>query len=110
MAADDEFLSAQEAAALLGVSVPTLYVYVGRKGLRSQRISGSRARRYWRADVEALRSKGSPQPSAPRGPPRESAITLITDKGPFYRGVSGHPAGGHGDGRGGRRPALERRP
>src|ERR1700748_3897695 len=32
----DEFLSAAEASELLGVSIQTLYVYVSRKGIRSQ--------------------------------------------------------------------------
>ncbi len=83
-----DYVSAQEAADLLGVSVTTLYVYVGRKGLRSQRISGSRARRYWRADIERLRS-GEPRRVAGKGEVRrESAITLITERGPYYRGRS----------------------
>ena len=88
MSAKEEFLTAQEAAAMLGVSVPTLYVYVGRKGLRSQRVQGSRERRYWRADVEALQRKAPGRSPDARAGARESAITLITESGPFYRGIS----------------------
>lgn len=85
---DDEYISAEEAAALLGVSVTTLYAYVSRKGLRSQPVPGSRSRRYWRDDVDRLRRKGRQPAFAPGELQRESRITLLTEHGPYYRGRS----------------------
>jgi citrate synthase len=86
---EGEWFSAQEAAAVLGVSVATLYVYVGRKGIRSRPVSGSRERRYWKPDVEGLRRGGRRSTSNPAGQLTcESALTLITERGPFYRGQS----------------------
>ncbi|MGA0604167.1 citrate/2-methylcitrate synthase [Caulobacter sp. KR2-114] len=95
---DDDYLSAPAAAALLGVSLNTFYVYVGRHGIRSQPVAGSRERLYWRQDLLRLRTRraarqdraaeaGAARP--PRGElRRESALTLITEQGPFYRGQS----------------------
>lgn len=80
------YLTAEEAARELGVSVTTLYAYVSRKQIRTQKAPGSRTRRYWRADIERLKSAapaGGEDVLAPR-----SAITLMTDAGPFYRGRS----------------------
>lgn len=79
---NEDYISAEEAAALLGVSVSTIYAYVGRKGIRSQPIAGSRQRRYWRSDIEALRRK---TPNDVKG---ESSITLLSPRGPYYRGKS----------------------
>ena len=83
-----EYVSAREAAEMLGVRLSTLYVYVGRKGLRSQAVPGTRERRYWRADIEALIRPDRPQAPVRGEVKRESALTLITDRGPFYRGRS----------------------
>ncbi|MEN8159624.1 MAG: citrate synthase family protein [Myxococcota bacterium] len=84
-------LSAREAAALLGVKLPTLYAYVSRGLLRSLPAREGRARRYLRADLEALRERG-PSLRAAAGalrwgePILESAITAMTLEGPAYRG------------------------
>ena len=85
----DLYLSADQAAQLLGVSLPTLYAYVSRKNLRSVKVDGSRSRRYWAADIQRL-SNGKVDA---RGVPAEgqriaasSAITLLTDQGLYYRG------------------------
>src|SRR5262245_25646172 len=84
-------LSAREAAARLGVKLPTLYAYVSRGLLRSLPGRAGRARRYLRADVEALRARGPPLRAA-AGAPRwgepipESAITAMPPEGPAYRG------------------------
>jgi hypothetical protein len=43
---DPRFVNAAEAALALGVTVPTLYAYVGRKGIRTQRVPGSRQTNY----------------------------------------------------------------
>src|ERR1700722_15102661 len=84
---DSLYLTADEAARSLGVSVTTLYAYVGRKQIRSQRVPGARQRRYWRADIERLRASGEPESETPRsGVSQESEITLITPQGPYFRG------------------------
>lgn len=81
------FMAAEEAAEVLGVSLTTLYAYVSRKGIRSEKQPGSKSRRYWRADVEQARARGRPaDPSA--GLIKSTTVTLMTAKGPFYRGVS----------------------
>lgn len=81
-----EYLSASEAATRLGVSVQTLYVYVGRKGIRSQPIAGSRQRRYWKADIERVARRESVTTAQTSQLRQESEITLTTDSGLFYRG------------------------
>ncbi len=84
----DLYLSADEAARALEISIPTLYAYVSRKMVRSERMEGSRARRYWRADIDKLLGKqtahGSGYPQTPLA--TETAITLITEGGLFFRG------------------------
>lgn len=57
MSDDHLYLTAEEAAAILDVSLTTLYAYVSRKNIRSVKVEGSRKRRYWAADIERL-SKG----------------------------------------------------
>ncbi|MFP1681633.1 citrate synthase [Alloalcanivorax sp. C16-1] len=92
MSDDHLYLTAEEAAGKLGVSLPTLYAYVSRKGIRSVKVEGSRKRRYWAADIETLAS-GEGRPATERRPDldlgmKSSAITLLTDNGVYYRGVS----------------------
>ena len=87
LAEASEYVTAREAAELLGVSVNTLYVYVGRKGIRSQAVPGSRERRYWRPDLDRL-VRREPRGAVKGDVRRESALTLITERGPFYRGHS----------------------
>ncbi len=84
---DDLYLTAGEAAAMLSVSPATLYAYVSRKKLRSFPTPGSRLRRYWRSDVMALAAKGSIEPDSGSGA-RQTAITLLTEEGTYYRGHS----------------------
>lgn len=88
-----ELLSAREAAALLGVKLPTLYAYVSRGLLRSEMGEAGRARRYRRSEVEALREKargarGVEAAGALRWgePVLDSSITAMTAEGPLYRG------------------------
>ena len=85
---DDRYLSSAEAAQLLGVSLATLYVYVGRKGIRSQPIPGSKFRRYWRPDIERLRKSNREILPAAAAVRAESEITLLTEDDLFYRGRS----------------------
>lgn len=90
------WLSSEEAAEKLGVSRATLYAYVSRGLVRSSPTSGdARGRRYAREDVERLRSRSEerrdPQKTVERAlhfgvPVLESAITLISSEGLFYRG------------------------
>jgi citrate synthase len=90
------WVSAGEAAALLGVTPATLYAYVSRGYVRSQAMPGpSRARGYARDDLERLRrrTQGRRDPDGVAAgalqwgvPVLESAITLIDGQRLFYRG------------------------
>jgi len=86
---DDLYVSAEAAAEMLSISLPTLYAYVSRKKIRSQPVPGTRRNRYWRADIERIVG-GSEAPAAerPGGLRRETDITLVTEDGPHYRGQS----------------------
>jgi citrate synthase len=86
---DGLYLSADEAASILGVSLATLYAYVSRKNIRSLKVDGSRSRRYWAADIQRLAKPKHDVITTVAEPPRiagSSAITLLTDKGLYYRG------------------------
>lgn len=85
---DDNYILAEEAAALLGVTIDTFYVYVSRKNLRSVAVPNSRKRRYWRPDVEQLRRREIKSPAATRDRITGSSITLWTEDDLFYRGHS----------------------
>jgi excisionase family DNA binding protein len=50
----EEYLTVDEAAALLGVKRATLYAYVSRGILKSYKQGMKRARLYRRAEIEAL--------------------------------------------------------
>lgn len=92
----NQYLSAKEAAAELGIQVPTLYAYVSRGLLRSEEADGkTRARRYLREDVAALKQRkdmrrdpGKAVESALHfgAPVLESGITLIENGRYYYRG------------------------
>lgn len=88
------YMTAGEAAAELGVSLPTLYAYVSRGLIRSEARAGSRSRLYRAEDVRALLRRREPAED-PAGPARsltfgapvlESAITLISGDRLYYRG------------------------
>jgi citrate synthase len=90
------YLSAQQAAALLGVTLPTLYAYVSRGLLRSEPVPGRpRERRYRQEDVtqvgERKEVRGDPAKLLARGlhwggPLLDSAIALIDGGRLYYRG------------------------
>lgn len=90
------YLTAKEAAAALGVSLPTLYAYVSRGLIRSEATEGkSRTRRYRQEDVRALLARKALRQNPARateealhggGPVLESAITLIDNGRLYYRG------------------------
>jgi len=95
---NEAYLGARDAAELLGVKLPTLYAYVSRGQLTSVPGPG-RAKRYRRADLEALRLRrggggrprdGSSQPSPLRWgePVLDSSITEVVPGGHRYRGQS----------------------
>lgn len=86
-------LSAKEAAAELGVSLPTLYAYVSRGLIRSEAPAGGRTRLYRAEDVRNLVTRRDRPAEAANdraldwgAPVLESAITLITGDGLYYRG------------------------
>ena len=93
---NDTFMSAKEAAAALEISLPTLYAYVSRGLIRSEAGKGkSRARRYVRADVEALQARKALRQNPAKAaetalhfgsPVLASAVTLIEDGRFYYRG------------------------
>ncbi len=93
---DKQYLSAAEAAAELGIRVPTLYAYVSRGLLRSEEAGGkSRARRYLAADVAALQARKAlrrePEQAAATAlhfglPVLESGMTLLENGRFHYRG------------------------
>ena len=86
---DDLYLTANEAAQMLGIDVRTLYTYVSRKKLRTLRAPGHRQSLYWRADVELLAGESPPSSSGHSSPlVPVTGITLITPQGPYYRGQS----------------------
>ena len=83
-----EWLTAGEARARLGVQAQTLYAYVSRGLIRSERIPGSRSSRYSRADVERLAARGR-RTSGAAGPEIvvDSALTKLDPAGRLaYRG------------------------
>src|SRR5262245_21938457 len=94
--AKDQYLTAPEAAAALGVSAATLYAYVSRGLIRSEPTDGSkRVRRYHREDVQRLKDRKelrrNPTKLAERAlhwgvPVMESSLTLIADGRLYYRG------------------------
>ena len=83
------YISAAEAAAELGVSVQTLYTYVSRKQIRSQKLEGTRERRYWKPDIERVKGGERLTGGTFSGLKQDTDITLVTSEGPFYRGESG---------------------
>jgi citrate synthase len=93
---EDRFLTAQQAAAELGISLATLYAYASRGMLRSGPVPGDpRARRYPQKDVLRLKDRKElrkdPEKAAPKAlswgaPVLESAITLVQDGRLYYRG------------------------
>lgn len=96
MTQKQQYVTAKEAAQMLGISAATLYAYVSRGFIRSEAAAGERrTRRYWRDDVEALRQRQemrrNPTQAAATAlhfgaPVLESGITLIENGRFYYRG------------------------
>ncbi|HZF79452.1 MAG TPA: citrate/2-methylcitrate synthase [Rubrivivax sp.] len=93
-----QYVSAGEAARLLGVKTQTLYSYASRGMLRSKPEPGTTRSLYERRDVERLATKRKgrePAPPSSKGdherpteilPALTSAVTQIAPTGPRYRG------------------------
>ena len=96
MSEKGRYLSAEEAAGELGVSVRTLYAYVSRGLIRSESSAGrGRDRRYRAEDVRRLKERKESRRDPGRAaegaldwgtPVLESEITLISDGRLYYRG------------------------
>src|SRR5512143_1902481 len=96
MPKDTDWMTASQAAKVLGVSRATLYAYVSRNFIRSEARPGkARERRYAREDVERLRRRSEerrdPEKAAGRAlqwglPILDSSITLIAGGKLYYRG------------------------
>src|SRR5512133_734980 len=90
------FITAQEAAAALGVKLPTLYAYVSRGLIRSEATGNvKRERLYSAEDVQRLKERQEQRrdpTSVVSGalhwgaPVLESGLTLISDGKLYYRG------------------------
>jgi citrate synthase len=90
------YLTAQEAARELGISLPTLYAYVSRGLIHSEATGGSkRTRRYWAEDVQKLKERQEQRRDPAKAvetalhwgaPVLESAITLLANDRLYYRG------------------------
>src|SRR6266568_1756991 len=92
----ERYLTAQQAADALGVTLPTLYAYTSRGQLQSEPVPGRpRERRYYGEDIARLRARKEarrdPEKAAARGlhwgsPVLASGITLIDNGKLYYRG------------------------
>ena len=88
---DELYMDAVETAEQLKISATSVYAYVSRGLIRSQRVPGSKRRLYWRADVDKLkRSTLAPNTVAalPESLVERTRITLLTPHGHYYRGIS----------------------
>lgn len=99
-----DWLSARDAAALLGVSVATLYSYVSRDRLHPRPVPGTRAKRYRRDEVQRLvqRHAGAREPrrvaeaALNHGlPVLASSLSLIEHGRLHYRGLDALELAGH---------------
>ena len=93
--ADGGTLTARQAAARLGIQVPSLYAYVSRGLIRSSPGPGPRQRRYSLQDVESLKRQRAERRRPEQvlesalhfgGPVLESSLTLIDDGQLYFRG------------------------
>ncbi len=89
------YLTAQEAATALDISLSTLYAYVSRGLIRSEAIGKTRTRRYRLEDIRTLKNRKEQRQNPSRvaeyalrwgEPVLESAISLIADGQFYYRG------------------------
>lgn len=92
-----DYLSAENAAERLGVSLATLYAYVSRGRIDSRPGPDGRKREYSASDIEQLIERREAGRSAAQGaahslawglPVMETRISLIRPQGHYYRGES----------------------
>lgn len=92
-----DYLSAQDAAARLGVNLATLYAYVSRGRIDSRPGPDGRTREYSASDIEHLIERKQAGRGAAQGaahslawglPVMETRISLIRPRGHYYRGES----------------------
>ena len=92
-----DYLSAQEAASRLGISLATLYAYVSRGRIDSRPGADGRSREYRTEDVEQLIERRQAGRGAAQGaahslawglPVMQTRISLIRPHGHYYRGQS----------------------
>ncbi|GLQ94224.1 citrate synthase family protein [Dyella acidisoli] len=92
-----DYLSAQDAATRLGVSLATLYAYVSRGRIDSRPGPDGRTREYSSGDIEQLIERRQAGRGAAQGaahslawglPVMETRISLIRPHGHYYRGES----------------------
>jgi citrate synthase len=93
---EERYFSSGQAAAELGISLPTLYAYVSRGMVRSEVVEGKgRNRRYRAEDVRRLKERKERRRDPDRvvegalhwgTPVLESGITMIDGGGLYYRG------------------------
>lgn len=81
-------MTANEVAEALGISVSTVYVYVTRKMLRSEKAAGSRTARYFRSDVVRLQRRTSSARFSGNTLAPQANLTDMDEEGPRYRGHS----------------------
>lgn len=84
------YITAAEAAGILGVSRATLYAYVSRRGIRTRREPGTRESLYWKSDILKAKEQRGPitTEKSRRSDYVETSLTFITEQGPYYRGLS----------------------
>ncbi|WP_233842015.1 citrate synthase family protein [Dyella sp. 2HG41-7] len=92
-----DYLSAQDAATRLGISLATLYAYVSRGRIDSRPGLDGRSREYSASDIEQLIERKQAGRGAAQGaahslawglPVMETRISLIRPHGHYYRGES----------------------
>ena len=79
----DSWMTSEAAAARLGVKPETLYAYVSRGAVRSERVPGTRRSRFFRADVERLAGKR-------RGGGRAGGLDVIVETDLTFLDPAGH--------------------
>lgn len=85
----DQFLSAKQAAARLGIKVETLYAYVSRGLVERQKDAGAHESRFSTADIESLRVKRNfGKGAGGLNLTLRSGATSIVDGDLMYRGES----------------------
>lgn len=85
---NDLYLTAAQAAQILGVDIRTIYTYVSRKKLRTLRVAGRRESLYWRTDIEKFAGLENHAADTIFSSAQTTSVTLITPQGPYYRGHS----------------------